>query len=171
MIRLTRAVLRRWLEALLHIHDTPARTAGAFAIGVAYGFSPLLGLHTLLAVITAFVLNLNRVAVVAGVYSNLPWFMAPYYTVTTMAAAWVLGVELPPHFAHQLAGLFDRSFASREFWHRLWTLLGPLVWPYALGSTLGALILAGISYNLARPAIIAGRKHLHLRHDTPEEVR
>ena len=35
-----------WLEQLLHTHDTPQRTAAAFALGVFFGFSPLLGLHT-----------------------------------------------------------------------------------------------------------------------------
>lgn len=171
MIRLTRTVLKRWLEALLHIHDTPSRTAAAFAVGVLYGFSPFLGLHTVLALVTAFAFNLNRVAVVAGVYANLPWFLAPYYTVTTMMAAWVLGVEVPPHFAHQIRSLFDLSFVSHEFWQRLWELVSPFLWPYTLGSTFGALILAGISYNLAKPAIVAGRKHLHLRHDNPGDIR
>lgn len=44
MNHLTRALVRRWLEALLHIDDTPDRTAAAFALGVFFGFSPLLGL-------------------------------------------------------------------------------------------------------------------------------
>ena len=76
MIHLTRGLIRRWLGALLHIDDTPERTAAAFALGVFFGFSPLLGFHTLLGVVAAFVLNLNRVAVLLGVYSNLPWSTA-----------------------------------------------------------------------------------------------
>lgn len=166
MIRLTRAVAQRWLEALLHTHDTPRRTAAAFAVGILYGFSPLVGLHTVLGLITAFAFNLNRVAVVVGVYVNLPWFMAPYYTVTTMAAAWALGVDIPSDFAQKLAGALELSLFGRAFWQRVGSLVSPLVWPFALGSTFGALILAGISYNLAWPAIEAGRKHLHHRHDT-----
>ena len=54
MIHLTRALVRRWLDALLHIEDSPERTAAAFALGVFFGFSPLLGLHTILGVIAAF---------------------------------------------------------------------------------------------------------------------
>lgn len=171
MIRLPRTVLRRWLETLLHTHDTPRRTAAAFAVGIFYGFSPFLGLHTALGLITAFVFNLNRVAVVAGVYANLPWFLAPYYTLTTMAAAWALGVDLPPHFGPTLVGLFDLSFVQGEFWRGLWTLVSPLLWPFILGSTFGALILAGISYNLAWPAIVAGRRRLRHRHDSQEDAR
>ncbi|HEY3886316.1 MAG TPA: DUF2062 domain-containing protein, partial [Vicinamibacterales bacterium] len=73
---------RRRLEQLLHTHDTPERTAAAFALGVLIGFSPLLGVHTLLGVVLAFALNLNRVAVLLGVYSNLPWILPAYYTLT-----------------------------------------------------------------------------------------
>ena len=72
MIHLTRGLIRRWLDALLHIQDTPERTAAAFALGVFFGFSPFLGLHTLLGVVFAFLLNLNRVAVLLGVYSQPP---------------------------------------------------------------------------------------------------
>ena len=84
MIQLTRDFVRRWLSALLHIDDTPERTAAAFAVGVFFGFSPLLGFHTLLAVLLAFLLNFNRVAVLLGVYSNLPWIVAPYYAFVTV---------------------------------------------------------------------------------------
>ena len=55
MIHLTKALLRRWLSTLLHIDDTPERTAAAFALGVFCGFSPFLGLHTVLGVIFAAV--------------------------------------------------------------------------------------------------------------------
>ena len=78
MIHLTKGLIRKWLGALLHIQDTPKRTAAAFALGVFMGFSPYLGLHTVLGVVFAFLLHLNRVAVLIGVYSNLPWFLGPY---------------------------------------------------------------------------------------------
>ena len=84
MIHLTRALIRRWLGALLHIDDSPERTAAAFALGVFFGFSPFIGFHTLLGILFAFLLNFNRVAVLLGVYSNLPWIVAPYYAFTTM---------------------------------------------------------------------------------------
>src|SRR5216117_1060007 len=84
MIRLTRALIQRWLSTLLHIADTPERTAAAFALGVFFGFSPFLGLHTILGIVFAFLFNLNRVAVLLGVYSNLPWIIGPYYAFVTM---------------------------------------------------------------------------------------
>ena len=95
MIHLTRGLIRRWMDVLLHIQDTPERTAAAFALGVFFGFSPFLGLHTLLGIAFAFLLNLNRVSVMLGVYSNLPWFLAPYYVGATMLGARIMGTGCP----------------------------------------------------------------------------
>ena len=119
MIHLTRSLIRRWLDRLLHIDDTPERTAAAFALGVFFGFSPFLGLHTLLGILFAFLLNLNRVSVLLGVYSNLPWFLGPYYVVATMVGAQITGHRLPPGFRMQLRNLFELSLFHGEFWHRL----------------------------------------------------
>jgi uncharacterized protein len=160
MIHLTRALIRRWLDALLHIDDTPERTAAAFALGVFFGFSPMLGFHTLLGIVAAFVLNLNRVAVLLGVYSNLPWFLAPYYAFATMAGARITGHKLPPNLRSQLGALFELTVFGSEFWHRLITILTPLLWPYTVGSTFGALVLAALAYPLAL-AFVTSRRRIH----------
>jgi hypothetical protein len=164
MIHVTKAALRKWATVLLHTHDTPRRTAAAFAVGVFFGFSPVLGAHTILGLIAAFAFGLNRVAVVAGVYANLPWIIAPYYTLATMAGARLLGVPAPEHFGRRLSELFGLSFFSGAFWSGVWLLLQPMLWPFVVGSTLGAILIAGVSYFLAVPAIVAGRRHIHLPH-------
>ncbi|MGC4081585.1 MAG: DUF2062 domain-containing protein [Vicinamibacterales bacterium] len=91
-------MVRRWLEALLHVHDTPERTAAAYALGVFLGFSPFLGLHTIVAIALAFIFSLNRVAVLLGVYSNLPWILVPYYAFATAVGAFILRTETPEDF-------------------------------------------------------------------------
>jgi uncharacterized protein len=164
MIHLTRTLLRRWLDVLLHVHDTPERTAAAFALGVFLGFSPFLGLHTLIAVLLAFMLDLNRVAVLLGVYSNLPWIMAGYYAFTTMVGAAIVRVKLPPDLREQLGALFELSFRSREFWHEVVRLLHPLLWPYMFGSLIGASVLAVVAYKGALAFVIRRRRHQALHH-------
>ncbi|HEY3042877.1 MAG TPA: DUF2062 domain-containing protein [Vicinamibacterales bacterium] len=160
MIHLTRALIRRWLDRLLHIDDTPERTAAAFALGVFFGFSPLLGLHTLLGILFAFLLNLNRVSVLLGVYSNLPWFLGPYYVVTTMVGAQITGHRLPPGFRMQLRDLFELSLFTGQFWHRLVVVLQPLGLAYVVGSTIGAVLLSAAAYQVAL-AFIVSRRRLH----------
>lgn len=160
MIHLTRALIRRWLDVLLHIADTPERTAAAFALGVFFGFSPFLGFHTLLGILFAFLLSLNRVAVLLGVYANLPWVIAPYYAFVTMAGAKITGHKAPPGFKAQFGALFELSVFQADFWHQLITILKPLLVPYAVGSLIGAIILAAIAYPLAL-AFVTSRRRIH----------
>ena len=162
MIHFTRTLVRTWIEKLLHIHDSPQRTAAAYALGVFWGFSPFFGMHTVLALACAFFFNLNRVAVVAGVYTNLPWTIVPYYTLVTMAGAAVTGARLPPDFADRFQRLNDVSLFSHAYWTGMLDLLWPLVWAYHLGSLVGAALLALLAYLLSLPAITARRRHLLL---------
>jgi uncharacterized protein (DUF2062 family) len=160
MIHLTKALIRRWLDALLHVADTPKRTAAAFAMGVFFGFSPFLGFHTVLAIIVAFLFNLNRVAALLGVYSNLPWIIAPYYAIVTMVGARLIGHKPPEGFSARLSALFEMSVFHGEFWRQLITILKPLLWPYTVGSLLGAIVMAAIAYPLAL-AFVTSRRRIH----------
>jgi len=160
MIHLTKKVVRRWLDTLLHVADTPERTAAAFALGVFFGFSPFLGFHTVLAILFAFVLNLNRVAALLGVYSNLPWIIAPYYALATRLGAQITGHRAPRGFLPQLRELFGLSMLHEQFWHQLITILKPLLWPYTVGSMIGALLLAAAAYQVAL-ALVTSRRKIH----------
>ncbi len=157
---------RKWLEQLLHTHDTPHRTAAAYAVGVFFGFSPFMGLHTVLGLAVAFALNLNRVAVVLGVYSNLPWILPAYYTLTTIVGATLLGVDVPPQLLQEL----KVSLTSFSGFRELGKTLAPLVWAYTLGSTVGAVLLAAVAYRLSLAMIVAHRRHqahAHPEHKEP----
>ena len=165
MIHLTRALVRRWLGTLLHIDDSPERTAAAFALGVFFGFSPLVGFHTLLGIAFAFLLNFNRVAVLLGVYSNLPGIVAPYYAFTTMFVGGPLtGHRIPPGFRDQVTALFELSLFQGEFWHQLLVLFRPWVVPFTVGSLIGSIVLAAIAYPLALAFVTSQRRLSHLIH-------
>jgi uncharacterized protein (DUF2062 family) len=150
--------VRRWLDQLLHTHDTPERTAAAYALGVFFGFSPLLGFHTVLGLLFAFALNLNRVAVLLGVYSNLPWILPAYYTLATMLGAAILKIKVRPRLLQELTeAIAAFSWAdTRSLLHAL----TPLAWAYVLGSTIGATILGLFAYRVALGVIVAHRRHL-----------
>lgn len=150
--------MRQWLDQMLHTHDTPERTAAAFALGVFFGFSPLLGLHTLLGLVFAFALNLNRVAVLLGIYSNLPWILPAYYTLVTMMGAAILRVPIKPRLLKDLtSALADGSWT--DFRH-LAHALTPLAWAYVLGSTIGAVVLSLVAYRVSLTMIVAHRRRI-----------
>ena len=150
--------MRHWLDQMLHTHDTPERTAAAFALGVFFGFSPLLGLHTVLGLVFAFALNLNRVAVLLGIYSNLPWILPAYYTAATALGAAILRVPIKPRLLAELtAALANGSWTD---FRRLAHALTPLAWAYVLGSALGAIILSLVAYRVALAMIVAHRRRI-----------
>ena len=157
--------IRAWLEQLLHTHDTPRRTAGAYALGVFLAFSPMLGLHTVMGLALAFLFGLNRVAVVLGVYTNLPWLVPAYYTLATIAGAAVLGVDVQPRALEE--AMQAVSAASWGDVGGLARRLAPLMWAYTLGSTVGAVLLAAIAYRVSLMMILAHRK---VTHQTPGET-
>jgi len=169
-----RALAQRWLDVLLHVNDTPERTAQAYALGVFLGFSPFLGLHTLVAVALAFILRLNRVSVLLGVYSNLPWIIAPYYAFVTVMGGLILRVTPPADLRDRLADMFQLPVRSPEFWHEVMRLLRPLLWPYTLGSLIGATLLSLAAYRVALEFVVRRRfadeiAHKgHLRPGTPQ---
>ena len=154
------ARVRRWLEQLLHTRDTPERTAAAYALGVFFGFSPFLGLHTILGVVFAFAFNLNRVAVLLGVYSNLPWILPAYYTLATTLGAALLQYDAPPGFWKDLRETLTYTSASWGELRRVGKVLTPLLWAYALGSTIGAAVLAAAAYRASLGMIVAHRRRL-----------
>ncbi len=148
--------IRSWLEQLLHTHDTPHRTAGAYALGVFLAFSPMLGLHTVMGLALAFLFGLNRVAVVLGVYTNLPWLVPAYYTLATIAGAAVLGVDVQPRALEE--AMREVSAASWGDFGGLARRLAPLMWAFTLGSTVGAVLLAAVAYRVSLLMILAHRK-------------
>jgi len=170
MSPLSRAGIERRLESLLHTHDTPRRTAFALALGVAIGFSPFIGLHLPMGILLAFAFNLNRVAVIGGVCSNLPWIMAFYYAGATAVGTWILGSPIP----ERLMGSLHEAWKIQQWEARidaLAVILQPLLWPFILGSLIGCLVLAVAAYYLSLPILLAVRRRRdHARHESAPQI-
>jgi uncharacterized protein (DUF2062 family) len=115
---------------LLQVEDTPHRIALAFGIGVWLAFFPILGIHTGLALLIAWLFRLNRAAMLVGVYVSNPWTLAPLYMAGT-----VLGCEI---FGVSSEGLdaIDWHLHGRAFYRALLESLRPYVWPFVVGNTL-----------------------------------
>lgn len=146
--------VERVLQALLRLHDTPARTAAALALGVFFSFSPFLGLQIVLSMALAFSLGLNRVAVFLGLNANLPWFIAPWYVATTAAAAAVLGVASPESISRDLRQLLESGWLTLAFWNQVRTTLRPLVVPFLIGPTVASAGVACLTFLVARACLV-----------------
>jgi hypothetical protein len=136
------AMLRSALRSLLNLDDPPERTALAFAVGAFIAFSPLLGLHTILAALVSVVWRLNKLAVLTGSFLSNPWTIAPI-----VGAAWAIGRSIigSPPVALPQASL--SALITVEFWRSIAGQWRQLL-PYAVGSMILATASAAISYPL-----------------------
>lgn len=136
--------LRNAVLLLLRVEDTPHRVALAFGIGVWIAFSPLLGIHTGMALAIAFLFRLNRVALLFGAYVNNPWTLAPMYMAGTAFGCWMLDVPTSGLSA------MDWSLQGRALYSALLQHLRPYLWPYVLGNTVMGIFGAALGYGALR---------------------
>lgn len=84
------------------LHDTIVADAdehslaAGFAVGVFFGFSPLVSLHTVLALVAAVVFRLNKVTAMAGAWVNNPYTMPFVFYASFRLGEWLLGTRIPP---------------------------------------------------------------------------
>jgi len=154
----THATLYRWADKVLRLDDTPPRLAAAYAWGITVGFSPFFGLHLITAFSVAIVLRLNKLLVLAGVCTNLPWIMVPWYTATTAVAGALLGVPLPDDLRGEFVALFSQSVFTWGFLRHLVSLVRPWVVPFIVGPTVGAVLLGAATYPVALAVMLARQR-------------
>jgi uncharacterized protein (DUF2062 family) len=140
---------RALLRQVLHLRESPQRTALAFAVGVFIAFSPAYGLHTVMAVLCTWLFGLNFVALLAGAFVNNPWTIVPILGATYWTGAVLLGQPDSPAF-----NWGDLSFAA------IYQQVLPYALPFILGgfilSVIGALISYPVAYLLVQKHRAAG---------------
>lgn len=136
--------LRRAVDAVLQLQDTPHRIALAFGLGIWIAFSPLLGLHTVMALGAAFAFRLSRAALLLGAYVNNPWTIAPLYLAGTALGCALLGVST--------AGLqsIEWHHHGATFYRELAAHLRPYLWPYVVGNTILGTVGGVVAYATLR---------------------
>jgi uncharacterized protein (DUF2062 family) len=127
--------VRRWLHEhslkLLAIRDTPAAIAGGVAIGIFFGFVPLFGFKTLLALFFAWLTRSNVLAafLAATAHEVLFPLMPLIYRWQYDVGYWLLSI---PH--RWPASMLKMSWSPKEWW--TWDTLRAVGPPFLLGSFL-----------------------------------
>lgn len=130
------------VRGVLTIRDTPNKLAISFAVGIFLGLSPLIGLHTVLALAIAWIFRLNRLTTMSAVYVTNPVSIIPIYTFCTWVGVLILGSDIvltDVDWAHLTMGdlLHDLSY---------------LLMPFVVGCTAVGLTAAVVCYFLIRGA-------------------
>ena len=128
---------RALLRQVLHLQESPRRTALAFSLGVFIAFSPAYGLHTAIVVLCTWLFSLNFLAMLTGALINNPWTIIPILGATYWTGALLLGRTDVPNFDWQ-----DMSFSG----------IYQQVLPYAAPFVLGGLVLSVFGALLSYPA-------------------
>jgi uncharacterized protein (DUF2062 family) len=114
--------------------DSPPETvAASFAIGVAISFTPLFGLHWIIALLLAFILKLNKVDVLLGTLVVNP------LTIPAVAAVAIPIGRLLMRARHEaIMRLPWREMFRRSFW----TAAGPTMKAVGFQMAVGMLFLS-----------------------------
>jgi hypothetical protein len=162
--------VRRWLREhslkLLAIRDTPEAIAGGIAIGIFFGFTPLFGLKTILAIFLAWLTRSNIIAaVIAGTLHDLILPVMPIVFVWEYKIGfWLLNQEWP----HGVPRLHLAVHEWRDWTRLLSSRVGK---PMLFGSMFIALPVAGTCYFVSKILVAKYReKHPHAPVSEDEEV-
>lgn len=116
--------------------ESPEKIAAAFSLGIFIGMSPLLGMHTVLGIAAAWILKLNRLVTLVGVYVTNPWTIVPIYTFGTWLGVKILRKE-------HIIPVIDWSHLTLKI---LISDFKPFILPFFVGSTALGIVSAALSY-------------------------
>ncbi|MFC1676730.1 DUF2062 domain-containing protein [Planctomycetota bacterium] len=119
---------------ILHIDDSAHRIAMGVAIGLFVGWTPLIGLHTLIVLPLALLVRANKFVAIAFVWVTNVFTAVPIYYFNYLVGRILLGSLRGEQLLtrREVAGLFRKflsfdnivaSFCRDDFLRRLWTLL------------------------------------------------
>jgi uncharacterized protein (DUF2062 family) len=152
--------LRTRFDEVVGVHEQPERLAAAWALGLTIGCSPLMGLHTVLALLLAFIFRLNKVDVFLGTLAINPWTLPVYFPAAVFVGKRITGVHVPPFVLPHPEQVLHAA-VWRE--HVPWLRSVLLAW--GAGATLLALIAGAVTFVVLRQMI---RFHRRRRcRDTP----
>lgn len=120
-------------EAFAGETDEKALAAG-FAVGVFFSFTPLVSLHTVLALLVAMVFRLSKIAAAAGVWVNNPYTMPFVFYGCLRLGEWIMGSSF--HSIKCESFTLDAVMRAAI----------PCIAPLLVGTTAVGLVAAAIAY-------------------------
>ena len=120
---------RREIHKLVRLHDTPHSIAGGTAVGMFMGFTPFLGMKTVLGMAVAMALRCSPVAVVIVV--ALQNLTLPFIPVL-LCIEYAIGYWLLSHPHHWPQEITVEHMRPDQWLH--WSIFVEVVWPTFLGS-------------------------------------
>ena len=147
--------------------DTPERIARGIWAGVFTSFTPLFGLHFLLAALIARVMKGNILASIMATFFGNPLTYVPIGVISMQIGHFLLGSEFDSTVERSFGGKFIDAwrdlkhnflalFADRDpDWRGLEVFFDEIFLPYLVGSLIPGAVAATVCYILSVPLIRA----------------
>lgn len=136
-------------KCALRLRDSVHAIAMGVAIGAFVSFTPLMGLHILLACGLAWVLRGNVVASVLGTAVGNPFTFPAIWLASYRTGSWILGRATQREgAAENLADVFLR--AEGAWYDVIVGMWQPLIWPMLVGGLPLGLLAGAACYALTR---------------------
>ena len=150
--------------------DSPERIARGIWAGVFVTFTPLFGMHFIVAALMAKLMKGNILAALMATFVGNPLTFVFIALASLKSGHWILGTDLAEGELRALSHKF--SDAGSDLWHNFiavftdaqmdWSGLAifsrDVFYPYLIGGTVPGVIFATISYYLAVPVLRAYQK-------------
>ena len=145
---------KQWLSdhhmTLMAINDTPHSIALGSAIGIFFGFTPLLSLKTLLSIVVAWICRCNKIAAAIAVTLHDVLIFA-------MPAIYYGEYKLGCRILHRPLGSKGRLWHLGFHDYLNWHMLHKYVWPALIGSLFLAVPSGLMVYFLVRLLVSRAR--------------
>jgi len=165
---------RRAFEYIGHrikrLPDTPHKISLGFAVGVFVSFSPLFGLHFIVAAIIAMALRGNVLASLMGTFFGNPITFPVIATISyrtgqlfidaSATDGSFLGIKtaIVDGFVGTWQSVLSIVGLSEPAWGQVEHFLGAVFLPYLIGGLIPGLVTGIVCYILARPLVAAYQK-------------
>lgn len=150
-----RAIAFYW-HRLKRIPGTPESIAAGFACGLACAFSPLIGTHTILAVLLAWGMGGSIIAALIGTLVINPWTAPPVWYANYKVGVWILpgedGALAGINEFLAMFGALTRSALALDgdlFMRAVWPVLRPML----VGSIPLGIIAGFVAYFALAPVL------------------
>jgi uncharacterized protein (DUF2062 family) len=128
--------VRQQLREVLHLQESPHRTALAFAIGVFIAFAPHYLFHTASVVFCAWAFRLNYIALFLGSFINNPWTLVPILAASLYTGLLLVG---------------GSSSTAINWDHMTMDNMFEMLSPYLIPFIVGACTLSIVGFVIANP--------------------
>lgn len=150
--------------------DSPERIARGIWAGVFTTFTPFYGLHFIVALMIARVMQGNYLASLMATFFGNPLTYVPIGVVSLKTGHFLLGTEFEDYHHRSFAGKFIDAgdalkdnfcalFTGSEMdWHGLRIFFDEVFYPYMVGGVIPGIVTATICYYLSVPILKAYQK-------------